>query len=314
MSEQIINIAPVKWKCAKLPIESFHTIGKDLLMLKKKHNRDEAEKVCVIGLGTVGYPTACYIKNHGFSVYGYDKDRRKTMRNNPFKAFSEWSKVPDCGIYVVCVSTGWKNGKPDMSSVFDVCHKISMKGKKTLVCIESTVPVGTCHKLAELFDDVSLVYVPHRYWSEDPKRHGVRQKRVIGALDKDSLAKAMEFYGALQIPLYPLSSLEVAEMVKINENAYRFVQIAFAEALKLLCDRNHIPFDEVRRGANTKWNVTIMEAREGIKGKCLPKDTRYLRYLGKSPLLNGAIEADKQYTDYIKTNLSKTRFIKPRIR
>ena len=273
--------------------------GRIAIKTEKKDRQNNSVKVCVAGLGTVGYPTACHISNHGFSLCGYDIDSQKLTEINPFDAFSEWSKVPNCEIYVVCVSSNWKDGKPDMSNVFDVCRKISRNGKKPLVCIESTVSVGTCRRLAELFDDVSLVYVPHRYWSGDSEEHGVKQIRVIGALDEASLVKAKEFYGALEIPLYLVSSLEAAEVIKIAENAYRFAQIAFVEQLKLLCEENDIPFEEVRKGANTKWNVNLLEAREGIGGDCLPKDIKYLACLGESSLLKSAIEADKHFINSI---------------
>jgi nucleotide sugar dehydrogenase len=274
---------------------NLHRIG---IKTENKDCQNNSVKVCVAGLGTVGYPTAQHISNQGFSLCGYDVDeeRIKKVRST---AFSEWSKVIASEIYVVCVSTGWKDGKPDMSNVFNVCRKISKKRKNPLVCIESTVSVGTCRRLAELFDEVSLVYVPHRYWAGDSQEHGVKQARVIGALDEASLVKAKEFYDALEIPLYPVPSLETAEMIKIAENAYRFTQIAYVEQLKLLCEENNIPFDEVRKGANTKWNINLLEACEGIGGDCLPKDIRYLASLGNSPLLRGAVEADKQYVNAI---------------
>jgi len=259
-------------------------------------------KVCVIGLGKVGRPTAMCIHNRGFPVYGYDIDRNKLAELNPITAFSDWSQVPSCGVYVVCVNTGWKDGKPDMSNIFDACHKIATKekGNKPLVCIESTVAVGTCRKVAELFDDVYLAHAPHRFWAEDQENHGVIQERVIGALNRESLVKAKCFYESLGIPLYVVSSLEVAEIIKIAENAYRFVQIAFAEQLRLLCEKYGLSFEEVRRGANTKWNVNLLEARDGIKGECLPKDIRYLASLGDAPLLKGAIEADKKYIEHLR--------------
>ena len=131
------------------------------------------DKVCVTGLGVVGYPTALYIYNHGFSVCGYDIDEKKVKEiksQGPFEAVSEWSEVPDAQIYVVCVSTGWKDGKPDGPAVFDICRKISSKKGNPLVCIESTVSVGTCRKLAKLFNGkVYLVHTPHRYWPESPE-------------------------------------------------------------------------------------------------------------------------------------------------
>jgi len=259
-------------------------------------------KVCVIGLGNVGYPTASHLRKCGFSVCGYDVDRKRIANINPLQAFNEWIKVPECNVYVVCVNTGWKDEKPDMSNIFDVCSKIAAKsGGRPLVSIESTVSVGTCRKVAELFDDVYLVHVPHRFWSEEPDKHGVKQLRVIGALDQESLADGMKFYDALGVPVHPVSNLEVAEMAKISENAYRFMQIAFGENLWLVCEENDVLFKEVRDAANTKWNVELLEARDGIGGDCLPKDIRFLMSLKETPLLKGAIETDKQYTEYLRT-------------
>ena len=171
--------------------------------------------------------------------------------------------------------------------------------------------MGTCRKVAkEIFDDdVYLVHVPHRFWAKDPRKHGVVQKRIIGALDQESLVKAFDFYNSIGVPLHPVSSLEVAELTKITENAYRFVQIAFVEQLRLLCEKNSIPFEEVRRGANTKWNVNLLEAREGIKGECLPKDIRYLMSLGHCPLLLGAIKADKEYAKYLEKGSQKNQYL-----
>ena len=272
-----------------------------MLSIEKKGGLtgSKSVSVCVVGLGNIGYPTACHISNHGFSVRGYDCDEKKTTGVNAFSAFNEWTKVPESEIYVICVNSGWKNGKPSMSNIFDTCRKIREKSKKPLVCIESTVSVGTCRKLGKMFDAGSLVYVPHRYWSGDPERHGVKQIRVMGAQDEESLVKAKKFYSALEIPVYTVTSIEVAEMIKIAENAYRFVQIAFVEELKLLCEKTGIPFDEVRRGANTKWNISLLEVCEGIGGECLPKDIRYLTWLGEAPLLRGAVEADKKYIEHL---------------
>ncbi len=271
-------------------------------------------KVCVVGLGTVGYPVALYISNHDFSVCGYDIDEKKVEKiklQAPFETVNKWSEVPNAQVYVVCVSTFWKEGKPDVSAIFEICRKISSREGNPLVCIESTVPVGTCRKLAELFDNkVHLVHVPHRYWSEYPEEHGVKQIRVIGALNKASLDIAINFYKNLEIPLHSVSSLEVAETVKIVENAYRFVEIAFVEELWLLCKKNNIPFEEVREGANTKWNVKLLEARNGIKGDCLPKDIRYLSYLGVNSLLTAAIKADELYSNYRKMKKQQRQFVR----
>jgi len=257
----------------------------------------KSARVCVIGLGNVGLPTAYCIHKRGYPVYGYDVDKRKIMNLNPITAFCDWARVPSSNIYVICVNTGWKDKKSDMSNIFDVCNKIATKekGSKPLVSIESTVSVGTCRKVAEMFSDFYVVHVPHRFWAKEPEEHGVVQGRVVGALNHESMVKAKSFYESLGIHLHPVSNLEVAEFVKITENAYRYVQIAFVEQLRLLCEANGIPFEEVRKGANSKWNVNLLEARDGIRGECLPKDIRYLASLGDAPLLQGAIEIDRKY-------------------
>ena len=256
-------------------------------------------RACVIGLGNVGYPTAAHLRKQGFSTCGYDISKVKAASVNPFPAYNKWIDVPNCDAYFVCVNTGWRNDRPDMSNIFDVCHKIaqSQHDSRPLVSIESTVSLGTCQKVTALFNEVHLVHVPHRFWSEEPKQHGVKQLRVIGALDKESLEVGQKLYSALEIPLFPVPSLEVAEMTKIAENAYRFVQIAFSEQLQMICEKHGLSFNKVRDAANTKWNVKLLEAREGIGGDCLPKDIRFLGALLENPLLKGAIEADRWYAE-----------------
>jgi UDP-glucose/GDP-mannose dehydrogenase family protein len=80
-----------------------------------------------------------------------------------------------------------------------------------------------------------------------------------------------------EIPMYPVSSVEIAETTKIVENAHRYLQIAFAEELYLYSQENNINFPELRDALNTKWNVNILEPREGIGGHCLPRHKDVLR-------------------------------------
>jgi len=262
---------------------------------------NESSRVCVAGLGEVGFPTALYIKERGFEVWGYDISDVAVERakKKGIRATNNLRETPSMDAYVICVSTGLRNSKPDMSSIYDVCRKITEMERPHLVSIESTVVPGTCRKVYnEIFEKkVNLVHVPHRYWAEEPSRHGVQQMRVIGAVDDKSLDIGLKFYkDKLQVPLHVVSSIEVAELCKIAENAYRYVQIAFAEELKMICDELRLDFDEVRNACNTKWNIEILEARDGIKGHCLPKDIRYLASLTKfNDLLKGAISADQTY-------------------
>jgi UDP-N-acetyl-D-mannosaminuronic acid dehydrogenase len=106
---------------------------------------------------------------------------------------------------------------------------------------------------------------------------------------------------SLSIPMHPVSSVEVAELTKIVENAHRYLQIAFAEELYLYCKSNSISFSELRESLNTKWNVEVLEPRDGIGGHCLPKDTKMFINSSntiRSKILQAAMEIDEDYREY----------------
>jgi UDP-N-acetyl-D-mannosaminuronate dehydrogenase len=101
--------------------------------------------------------------------------------------------------------------------------------------------------------------------------------------------------------MHPVSRIEIAETTKIVENAHRYLQIAFAEELYLYSQANNISFPELRDALNTKWNVNILEPREGIGGHCLPKDTRMFLESSnsiRSRILTAAMEIDQNYRTF----------------
>jgi UDP-N-acetyl-D-mannosaminuronic acid dehydrogenase len=114
---------------------------------------------------------------------------------------------------------------------------------------------------------------------------------------------------SLEIPMYSLSNIETAELTKIAENAHRYLQIAFAEDLYLYCQANNLNFSELRDALNTKWNVNVLEPREGIGGHCLPKDTRMFLESSKSSIkskiLTAAMEVDEDYRKYRESTVHK---------
>jgi nucleotide sugar dehydrogenase len=265
-------------------------------------------KVCVIGLGQIGFPVAAYVASKGLYVYGYDINPatvERAVKEAKIKASSAWTQVPKADVYIVSVTTGQINDQPDLSAVFEVCKKIAEKADaKTLIAIESTIIPGTSKKIfQEIFKGKTLlVHAPHRYWADEPEKHGVNQLRVIGGVNQTSLNAGLKFYQeALGIPMHQVSSVEVAEMCKIAENSHRYLQIAFAEDLKMLCAKIGMDFSELRAAMNTKWNVDLPEARDGIGRHCLPKDIRYVMSLSKdsSMLLGCAVEVDKKYREWL---------------
>jgi UDP-N-acetyl-D-mannosaminuronic acid dehydrogenase len=124
------------------------------------------------------------------------------------------------------------------------------------------------------------------------------------AYSREDIARngSLESTKSLGIPLQPVSNIEIAEISKIAENAHRYLQIAFAEDLYLYCQTNGINFAELREALNTKWNVNILEPRDGIGGHCLPKDTKMFlqssHSQNKSKILSAAIEVDHAYREY----------------
>jgi nucleotide sugar dehydrogenase len=268
-------------------------------------------QVCVIGLGQIGLPVAQYIFDKGFTVTGYDINP-ETVKNSAkmgkFKVTDQWEKVPKASIFVICVTTGQKNDQPDLSAVFEVCKKVAQKADpKTLVTIESTILPGTCKKIfEEIFKgQVKLVHAPHRYWADQPAEHGVNQLRVIGGVDKKSLTDGLKFYKTeLGIPMHPVIKVEVAEMCKIAENSHRFLQIAFAEEVRMMSDELGLDFSELRDAMNTKWNVDMPEARDGIGRHCLPKDIHYVTTVApkNNLILNSAMQVDKKYREWLTKN------------
>ncbi len=220
---------------------------------------------------------------------------------------------------------------PQIDGLLSIAERISKEAKNgALVSIESTIPRGTSKKVFELLNHrLHVVHAPHRWYSLEEKEHGVNQLRVIGGVSDCCLRAGMWFYSGsdsggiddtatatsavgqqgrtttafasyknLGIPMYPVSRVEIAELTKITENAHRYLQIAFAEELYLYCQANNLSFPELRNALNTKWNVDILEPREGIGGHCLPKDTRMFLQSSntrKSKILTAAIEVDEDY-------------------
>jgi UDP-N-acetyl-D-mannosaminuronic acid dehydrogenase len=300
------------------------------------------KKVLVIGLGQLGLPVAKYIKeNTSFDVYGYDVSERAMERAEKIGAVNKISDDSDFGefdVFILCVSTHKADDMftPQIDSLLSIIdEKISKKAKSnTLIAIESTIPRGTSKKIFEMVNHrLHVAHVPHRWYGLEEKEHGVNQLRVAGGVCGCCLNAAMQFYdngddntsknsmvasssfgsrsgnhtstygSSLGIPLYPVSNIEVVEITKIAENAHRYLQIAFAEDLYLYCQANNINFPELREALNTKWNVNILEPRDGIGGHCLPKDTKMFlessRSSRKSKILSAAIEVDQDYRRHL---------------
>ena len=184
-------------------------------------------------------------------------------------------------------------------------HRESKYITCSLIAIESTITKGTSQKANKIINNrLHVAHAPHRFYSNEKDLHGIKQTRVLGGCRPCCTAEALYFYRELlDIPMHVVSNIELAELSKIIENSYRFLQIAFVEELKMFCDTISIDFVDLREAINTKWNIELLDAQQGIGGHCLPKDSQmYLRLLTKifsSPIIGSAIKSDKQYKYYI---------------
>jgi UDP-N-acetyl-D-mannosaminuronic acid dehydrogenase len=303
-------------------------------METEKRIEADFNKVLVIGLGQIGFAVASYIKKQGLhDVYGYDISPAARDRAELKIGIKNAADFSGFDIYMVCISTHKPDDMfvPDTTGVISIANKLSKEGKEgALVVIESTVPIGTSRQFCEILDHkLHVVHAPHRWYSQEENEHGVNQPRVIGGVYDCCLRSGMQFfsgtesatgdsgiYQGLRVPMLPLSKVEMAELTKIIENSHRYLQIAFAEELLLYSQANGIDFWELRKALNTKWNVNILEPRQGIGGHCLPKDTKMFlnsSNLVRSRIIAAAMEADDEYKRYLMTASPAIKSMKSRL-
>jgi len=284
-------------------------------------SRSQIKKVLVIGLGQLGLPVAKYVKERGFETFGYDINPVKVENAEKKYGIKSIECFDDIDVFILCISTHDPNDEytPFVDGLFSVAQKISREAKNgSLVSIESTVPKGTSKKIFEMLNHrLHVAHAPHRWYALEEDVHGVNQVRVVGGVSDCCLKTALQFYDSgnevlafnnnntqtnkkngLGIPMHPVSEIEIAELTKIVENADRYMQIAFSEDLYLYCQANNVNFGELRDALNTKWNVKILEPRDGVGGHCLPKDTKMFLQSSKSiksKILMAAMEVDQDY-------------------
>jgi UDP-N-acetyl-D-mannosaminuronic acid dehydrogenase len=294
-------------------------------MTNRKNNnvgKKTNKRILIIGLGQIGYSNAEYMSMKGLDVDGYDIDEKAIQRaikdgviRNKAKDFSGYDYL------VICISTHNPTNMfiPYQDGLMSISKRIAQEGKSgALIAIDSTISRGTANKVLDIVEHrLHVCHVPHRFYIHDKEEHGVRQTRVAGACDSCCMERTRHFYhDILDIPLFDVSNIEIAELCKIVENSYRFLEIAFAEELRMLCDNSNINFQELRNAVNTKWNIKIKEARDGIGGHCLPKDSEMFlntsyEFVGSS-IIEAAKSIDKKYREHINPEiLGKAVKIKP---
>lgn len=266
------------------------------------------KKVVVVGLGYVGLPLALLCEEKGYEVFGIvktktsaedlskkktsiiDKDIVKRLKKSHIQVDFQFSNIKHAPIVVICVPTPvTKNFSPDFKPLIDAVKKIGKKLQKNqLVILESTVNPGVSNEIViPLLEkesgyvcgkDFYYAYCPERINPGDKNWNVKNIPRVIGAIDKKSLDLAFQFYESiLDSPIKKMHSIKEAEAVKIVENSFRDINIAFVNELAKSFSLLGIDIENVLEGAATKpFSFLRHNPGIGVGGHCIPVDPYYL--------------------------------------
>ena len=279
-----------------------------LVFCGSMHNPGKQGSVVVIGLGYVGLPLAC-LSSSFYNVVGFDIDQKKLDKINncicpldeeytkklfaqyPIIATSDPGVLHDADIIVMCVPTPVdEHFNPDLGPVKGASATLAQQIRKgQLIIIESTIYPGTTEEVIipileqnpnqlKAGVDFGVAYCPERI---DPgnKRWVLETiPRVVGGLTEKDLNRAQHFYQSfIRAPLTPLRSLKAAEAVKILENTFRDVNIAFINEIAKSFDVLGIDVWEVIKGASTKpFGFMPFYPGPGVGGHCISVDPYYL--------------------------------------
>lgn len=284
-----------------------------------------------MGLGHVGLPLAVAFAERGCEVAGVDIDTERVAGLNDgrgglghvsderlagigalLSASADPASLAGCEAIVIAVPTPLDEaGDPDLGPLGAAASAVGdVLAPGTLVSIESTTYPGCTRSLvAPLLEersglrageDFNLVFSPERLSVTRPEHTVHTIPKVVGGLTEECRDGGVELFGHVCDTVVPVSSLEAAEATKLLENAFRFVNVSFANEFSLICDALGVDTGEVIDAADTKpFGFMRFDPGPGAGGHCLPVDSAYLawraREAGADPaLLDAAIEVDKR--------------------
>jgi len=278
--------------------------------------RIEARRVRagVVGLGYVGLPLAVEFARAGLTVTGIDLDQRKVDAVNAgtsyvadvstsdvralhdgglLQATSDFAVISELDTINICVPTPLRKTKdPDMSYVVAATERIAQYlHPGMLVVLESTTYPGTTAELLQpmleatglrVGHDVFLAFSPERVDPSNPTFNTRNTPKVVGGVTPACSRIAAALYATAIETIVPVSSTQVAEMVKLLENTFRAVNIGLVNELALMCDRMGIDVWEVVDAARTKpFGFMPFYPGPGLGGHCIPIDPFYLSWKAK---------------------------------
>ena len=271
-------------------------------------------RVGVVGLGYVGLPLAVEFAAAGFHVSGIDLSETKVAAINQgesyigdipratlrplvesglLKATTDFSVVAQLDTVNICVPTPLRKTKdPDMSYIVSACQEIAKYFHAgMLVILESTTYPGTTDEVVlpmlargdlEVGEHFFLCFSPERVDPGNPQFQTSNIPKVVGGVTPACTEIGALFYRQALEKVVPVSSTQVAEMVKLLENTFRMINIGLVNEIALMCDRMGINVWEVIEAAATKpFGFMPFYPGPGLGGHCIPIDPFYLSWKTK---------------------------------
>jgi len=276
---------------------------------------DSKPQVCVVGLGYIGLPTAAIVARAGCPVLGLDVTQSVVDTINRGEIHIEEvdldglvrgvvqrgllrasTVIEPADVFVIAVPTPFaKDGHhtPDVSYVMAAATEVAVVLKSgDTVILESTSPVGTTEAMRDLMaglrpdlkfpgvtretPDVAIAYCPERVLPGRILEELANNDRSIGGITPRCARKALAFYKRFVRGACVTTDARSAEMTKLVENAYRDVNIAFANELSIVADRMGLDVWEVIRLANRHPRVNILQPGPGVGGHCIAVDPWFI--------------------------------------
>jgi UDP-N-acetyl-D-glucosamine dehydrogenase len=273
--------------------------------------RNKQARIGIIGLGYVGLPLAVEFAKAGFEVTGFDVDVAKVSSINKghsyigdvpsedvaaavkatkLSATDDMSKLHGMDAIDICVPTPLRKTRdPDLSYVVLAVDAVRARLRPgQLVILESTTYPGTTDEVVQpaleegglkAGKDFYLAFSPERVDPGNPTYTTRTIPKVVGGVDEISTELAKELYGSIISTIVPVSSTQVAEMVKLLENTFRAVNIGLVNEIALMSHRMNIDVWEVIEAASTKpFGFMPFYPGPGLGGHCIPIDPFYLSW------------------------------------
>jgi UDP-N-acetyl-D-mannosaminuronic acid dehydrogenase len=287
------------------------------------------KKICVIGLGYIGLPTASLLANRGYKVCGVDVVQETVDIINQGKihivepdldtfvqsAVNSGNLVAntvasEADIFIVAVPTPFKDGfVPNIDYIVSATRGLAPFVKSgNIVILESTSPVGTTDIMEQTLKDegidtteIYFAHCPERVLPGKIMHELVHNDRIVGGTTKEATKRTAEFYRTFVAGEVLETDAKTAEMSKLTENSFRDVNIAFANELSMLSEKFGIDVWEVIALANRHPRVNILQPGCGVGGHCIAVDPWFIvdAAKGDAKIIKTAREVNDYKTQWV---------------